>query len=527
MRNAFSKIDGSWRNRLTVRFSIVIGFALLVMSCLATWVSVQLERHSLVEHLEDQAIRFADLFAANVAASLFTFNRENIDTVVTGFGTDQMIRFLEVRDSSGKIIAVKGSPKEPGESVTVSRDVRYAKQPVGKVSISLSTESVDAAVQQYWWRAAVREGLGLLLVSLVLTALVRREVSQPIQHVADCLRDIAHGEGDLTKRIDHAAQNEIGAMAQWFNEFADKLSLIIIQVREATAAVSDAAGAVIVLGAGIVARHERTSGVGGGNHGQPGRDACFDHAKRRELAPDGTNRGQGRQGREGVRDGRRRVCRCDENHCAKNFHRRGDRLPDQSSRSQCRDRGCARGRTRQGLCCGCDRSPKTRRTEPNRGARNRCVNRVQCARRRALRRAFRELVPAIRNTAELVQEVATASKEQAAGVAQVNRAMIQVDQVTQRNASAAEELSSTAEEMNNHAESLQELIALFRTAAPLAPRSTPAPKKKPRASAASRGAGSFESGAETNGGFRCQRSGQSCFKQRPGLQAFLKAPFKP
>ena len=39
MRNAFSKIDGSWRNRLTVRFSIVIGFALLVMSCLATWVS--------------------------------------------------------------------------------------------------------------------------------------------------------------------------------------------------------------------------------------------------------------------------------------------------------------------------------------------------------------------------------------------------------------------------------------------------------------------------------------------------------
>ena len=30
MRNAFSKIDdGSWRNRLTVRFSIVIGFAFL------------------------------------------------------------------------------------------------------------------------------------------------------------------------------------------------------------------------------------------------------------------------------------------------------------------------------------------------------------------------------------------------------------------------------------------------------------------------------------------------------------------
>jgi methyl-accepting chemotaxis protein len=75
---------------------------------------------------------------------------------------------------------------------------------------------------------------------------------------------------------------------------------------------------------------------------------------------------------------------------------------------------------------------------------------------------LKDLVPAIRKTSELVQEVATASREQAAGVAQVNRAMTQVDQVTQRNASAAEELSSTAEEMSSQADSLQRLMALFR-----------------------------------------------------------------
>jgi hypothetical protein len=68
------------------------------------------------------------------------------------------------------------------------------------------------------------------------------------------------------------------------------------------------------------------------------------------------------------------------------------------------------------------------------------------------------LVPAIKKTAELVQEVATASREQSAGVSQVNRAMNQVDQVTQRNAAAAEELSSTANEMAAQAEHLQELM---------------------------------------------------------------------
>lgn len=77
-----------------------------------------------------------------------------------------------------------------------------------------------------------------------------------------------------------------------------------------------------------------------------------------------------------------------------------------------------------------------------------------------------ELTPSLRKTAELVQEVATASREQSTGVAQVNRAMNQVDQVTQRNASAAEKLSTTAEQMASQAESLRELMSFFRIETP-------------------------------------------------------------
>lgn len=74
-----------------------------------------------------------------------------------------------------------------------------------------------------------------------------------------------------------------------------------------------------------------------------------------------------------------------------------------------------------------------------------------------------DLVPAIRKTAELVQEVAAASGEQSSGVNQVNKAMGMMDQITQRNASAAEELASTAEEMSSQAESLSQLMSFFRT----------------------------------------------------------------
>jgi methyl-accepting chemotaxis protein len=76
-----------------------------------------------------------------------------------------------------------------------------------------------------------------------------------------------------------------------------------------------------------------------------------------------------------------------------------------------------------------------------------------------------ELVPSIRRTAELVQDVAAASNEQAAGVTQINQSLAQVDQVTQRNASAAEVLAATAEEMAAQAEGLQTLVSFFRTGA--------------------------------------------------------------
>lgn len=79
-------------------------------------------------------------------------------------------------------------------------------------------------------------------------------------------------------------------------------------------------------------------------------------------------------------------------------------------------------------------------------------------------RLLDDLVPAIRKTSELVQEVTAASGEQSQGVGQINRAMGQVGQVTQLNASAAEELASTAEEMTAQAEALQQLMRFFRLA---------------------------------------------------------------
>ena len=73
-----------------------------------------------------------------------------------------------------------------------------------------------------------------------------------------------------------------------------------------------------------------------------------------------------------------------------------------------------------------------------------------------------EMVPNIRRTSNLVQEITAASEEQSAGVGQINSAVMQLSQTTQQNASSSEQLAATAEEMSSQAEQLQQAVAFFR-----------------------------------------------------------------
>ena len=89
------------------------------------------------------------------------------------------------------------------------------------------------------------------------------------------------------------------------------------------------------------------------------------------------------------------------------------------------------------------------------------------------------MLPGIDQTATLVQEIASASREQRASVSQINIAVTQISDGMQASAASAEELSSTSEELSSTALQLQELMQQFtlrggntrqpytRTAAPM------------------------------------------------------------
>jgi methyl-accepting chemotaxis protein len=72
-----------------------------------------------------------------------------------------------------------------------------------------------------------------------------------------------------------------------------------------------------------------------------------------------------------------------------------------------------------------------------------------------------KLVPDIQRTAELVQEISSACREQDSGTGHINKAIQQLDHVIQQNSAASEEMASTAEELSSQADQLLQAIAFF------------------------------------------------------------------
>jgi methyl-accepting chemotaxis protein len=99
--------------------------------------------------------------------------------------------------------------------------------------------------------------------------------------------------------------------------------------------------------------------------------------------------------------------------------------------------------------------------------------------------ALGEIVVAIKEVADLVGGIASASLEQASGVEQVNRALTQMDEVTQQNSALVEENAATAKTLEQQAHVMDQRVAYFKiddshetAAAPLAAATNPAGQSK-------------------------------------------------
>jgi methyl-accepting chemotaxis protein len=76
--------------------------------------------------------------------------------------------------------------------------------------------------------------------------------------------------------------------------------------------------------------------------------------------------------------------------------------------------------------------------------------------------ALTEIVASIKQVAEIVASIATASAEQSTGLGQISKALAQMDDVTQQNSALVEENTATAKTLQQQSHDMQTRIASFK-----------------------------------------------------------------
>ena len=120
--------------------------------------------------------------------------------------------YTPIRNSAGKIAGIVGCDFDGGE---------------------LRSAILKSEIQQ------VIVGIIAIFIGVILLMFFIRMIFKPIKEINFILKEISHGEGDLTKRIVDIKDNEIGELAGYINKTLDLIKNLVVSIKNETATLTD------------------------------------------------------------------------------------------------------------------------------------------------------------------------------------------------------------------------------------------------------------------------------------------------
>jgi methyl-accepting chemotaxis protein len=209
----------------------------------------------------------ANLLAKISPAFYANFDFSTLEQFVKETAKDTEVVFTVFYDEKKQPIT--NIVKEPADISQLLIYEREIKDDVGKMvgflKIGYSKEKLAAEL-----RSGIITVVSVIAVSTVLLIigiifLVKRFVSSPIKRVVEMLKDIAEGEGDLTKKLVSMSEDEVGEMSYWFNTFIGKIHDMIVQISKTAVNVASASenlsASAVQIARGAKSQTEKTAQV--------------------------------------------------------------------------------------------------------------------------------------------------------------------------------------------------------------------------------------------------------------------------
>jgi methyl-accepting chemotaxis protein len=456
---------------------------------------------------------FMDGVARNIAAirptpSSFGFIVSRGGQVMVHEDVQRVLKPLAELAPGLTMDSLSGAGQALTEARVDGRDVLLAAQPIEHspwvLVVALDRGEALAGVQALTWRLVLGSAALAVVAVLLVGGLLARQL-QGLGRLRNAMREVAQGDGDLTRRLDEQGRDELAQIASDFNRFVDKIRATLVEIRATSESVRIASDEIATGNHDLSTRTEHTASslqqTASSMEQMTGRvghsaDTARQANQLASSAADAARRGgevvdQVVGSMDQITQSSRKIAEIigvidgiafQTNILALNAAVEAARAGEQG-------RGFA-------VVAGEVRSLAQRSATAAREIKqliDTSVGHVATGADQVQRTGtvMHDIVDSVRRVADMIGEIASAAEEQRDGIGQVNQAVTQLDQMTQQNAALVEQSAAAASSLKDQAARLAAAVAGFRVGdggvvphVPPAPAATPAKTAAPRASAA-------------------------------------------
>ncbi|MFV1992563.1 MAG: methyl-accepting chemotaxis protein [Acidiferrobacterales bacterium] len=301
-------------------------------------------------------------------------------------------------------------------------------------------------------------------------------ITKPLNIVADAMQDIAEGDGDLTQRLQHTGSDEIAHLANAFNKFVDKIESVVAKVRNGVTSINTA---TLEISSGNTNLSQRTEEQASSlEETASSMEQMTGTVKQNADSAQQANELAANAQAQAIRGGevvQKTIEAMDE------INTSSTRIADiistidgiafqtnllalnaavEAARAGEQGRGFAvvasEVRTLAQRSADAAKEIKTLIEDS--------VGKVKAGAALADESGhnLKEIVEGIANVANIVSEIASASREQTGGIEQVNTAITQMDDMTQQNAALVEEAAATSRSLQEQSSYLADVVSFFK-----------------------------------------------------------------
>ncbi len=206
--------------RPAIAIALVIGLSLPIAFAVSR--DLKERRQTLLNHLEQDHNRLSEVLAISMQAPIWEVRPDAARPLAEAIMRDERVASILVSANMlPDFLRLEAKDRRQGEILRREAPVMRAGEPIGKVLIEMSTQRLEAAIDEQWRQVLMTGVLQLVLGMLIIFPLLRYKVLAPVDRLVSQSKELA--DGKLDRPLDWRRADELGVLGKSFE--ATRLSL--------------------------------------------------------------------------------------------------------------------------------------------------------------------------------------------------------------------------------------------------------------------------------------------------------------